>query len=188
MEHISLYKKGCIAFTYEEPEVINTPLINDSSIVQYLQESIKLERAYSIRDLIMTLKAYPELQKVHGFAEELIEISETTNLLNRNHRLNYLSFEYIHELYYRDECVSRTETYTNISVYSGMANDIEEDILNYGIQDIIDLPIIIRSGVEREDDMERVYIDKVSFLCFIYEVVDYLSLMSVSANTDSQAA
>lgn len=188
MEHISLYKKGNIAFTYEEPEIINTPIINDASIMQYLQESIELERAYSIRDLIMTLKAYPELQKVHGFIDDLIEMSDATNLLDRNHRLNYLSFEYIHELYYVNESVNRTETYTNISVYSGMGNDVEENILDYCIQDIIDLPIMIRTGVEREDDMERVYIDKVSFLCFIYEIVDYLSLMSVSANTDSQVA
>jgi len=187
MEHISLYKKGNIAFTYEEPEIINTPIM-DVSIMQYLQESIELERAYSVRDLIMTLKAYPELQKVHSFIEELINTSENTNLLDRNQRLNYLSFEYIHELYYHDENVCRTETYTNISVYSGLGNDVEENILDYGIQDIIDLPIIIRSGVEREDDMERVYIDKVSFLCFVYEIVDYLSLMSVSANTDSQVA
>ena len=39
MEHISLYKKGNIAFTYEEPEIINTPIM-DVSIMQYLQESI----------------------------------------------------------------------------------------------------------------------------------------------------
>ena len=156
--------------------------------MQYLQESIELERAYSIRDLIMTLKAYPELQKVHSFIEQLIETSDNTNLLDRNHRLNYLSFEYIHELYYSEETVSRTETYTNISVYSGIGNDVEENILDHHIQDIIDLPIIIRSGVEREEEMERVYIDKVSFLCFIYEVVDYLSLMGLGVTTDIQAA
>lgn len=187
MEHISLYKKGNIAFTYEEPEVISTPII-DVSIMQYLQESIELERAYSIRDLIMTLKAYPELQKVHSFIEELIDTSESTNLLDRNHRLNYLSFEYIHELYYNEGSVERTETYASISVYSGLGNDVEESILDYGIQDILDLPIIIRSGVERDDDMERVYIDKVSFLCFIYEIVDYLSLMDISVSTNTQAA
>ena len=190
MEHLSLYKNGDIAFTYEEPESINTPINRDSSVMYYLQESVKLERAYSIRDLIMMLKSYPELHMVHSHIDELINISDNKNLYNRDHRLNYLSFEYIHELYYNNDVssIEETQTYTSVSVFSGMDNEIEENIYDRSLSEIIDLPIIIRSGIERTDNLERIFIDTVSFLCFIYEIVDCLSYMEVSVSTNSQAA
>jgi len=187
MEHLSLYKKGVISFTYDEPHIIDTPIFNDSNIMQYLQENIKLERSYSIRDVIETLSAFPELQCIHSFASDLANLPISSNLLLRNHDLNYISFEYIHEMYYVNANVNRTETYTYIGVYSGHNNEVDNDILDYCLEDIIDLPIVLRTGIERKDNIERIYIGNVTFLTFLYEIIDYISLL-IDTTTNTKSA
>lgn len=189
MEHLSLYKNGEIAFTYDEPEVISAP-IEKHTVFQYLQDTVKLERAYTIRDFIQLVKSYPELMKIHNYAESLIEeVNSIPKIVSsRNHRLNYVSFECIHEIYYVDDHIEHTETYTNLDIYSGQDNEIVEHILDFTLSEIIDLPIVIRQDKEYDENMERVYIDNVSFLNFAYELIDFLSYTQVSKTTDLKIA
>lgn len=183
MEHISLYKDGNITFNYDEPEPLCTP-VQSESVFQYLQDTVRLERSYTIRDLVKLLDSYPELARVHSFTEDLIDIINNIGYSITPLDINYLSFECIHDMYYHNQKITDTQTYTHIDVYSGNNNDLCTSILDYTMMDIIDIPIVIRSGVEYDDDLERIYIDNVSFLNFTYELIDYLSYINISAFTN----
>lgn len=177
MEHLSLHKDGSLSFDYEDIEMICTPVSDDQSIFHFLADPVRLERTYTIRDLINTFNLYPDLTRVHNSIEMVQDrVSGACRTLINRHDVNYLSFENIHETWYDESHnMKRTESYCSIDINHG--DDLYSSIFDFNLEDIIDVPIIIRHGRETSGHIERIFIDRVSFLTFVYEIIDHLSIL-----------